>query len=173
MNSSAPTVESAQHSGEFTMQKSVEDLQATTTSGFQPSHTPVSKEATANTIHGTLESKRYILLKKMENIEKKNVELLKKIKNKSVLDSSSSAISHSSPKKSHKCDRHCRSDKHKGTRCRRAHFSPDDSEEDSSVHYSSNRECHNSSLDAQESTASSTQVSLDFLKSNDRVQRKV
>ena len=67
MHSSAPTLESAR---DFTMQKSVEDLQAATMSGFQLLHTPVSEGAMANMSHGTLESKPDILLKKMENIEK-------------------------------------------------------------------------------------------------------
>ena len=111
------------------------------------------------------------ILKKMEQIEAKNAELELKIQQPST--SSAASLTHSSPKRSHRCSSVCSSDHRKRSRTQRVSHSAlsDTSDEYIEGNFLGNTIDQPSQLRA--SASSNSQVSVDFLKTNEKVQRQV
>ena len=120
---------------------------------------------------GSLDNKLDLILKKMDRLEQKNLELESKLQDKSVAASSAS-LTHSSPKKSHNCGRQCT--KHKRVSSRYiSHNDSSDNSEDESFNCSSKRSKQSRQHLSEASVTASSQLSVDFLKNDDMVQRKV
>ena len=121
---------------------------------------------------GPMDSKLDLILRKMEQIEKKNKELEMKL-HSNAKGRSVSRLSHSSPKRSHKCSTSCSSHTHKKRRSHGASnmesfdTSADPLEDSSTIH------SHSHISQAGNSTSASEQVSVDYLKSDERIQRQV
>ena len=112
-----------------------------------------------------------LILKKMEQIEAKNAELELKIQQPII--SSAASLTHSSPKKSHKCSSACSTTPHKRSRTQRAPETAltDISDDDMDGNTLGNTLGQASQMGM--SASSRSQVSVDFLKSNEKIQRQV
>ena len=118
-----------------------------------------------------MDSKLDLILKKMEQIEAKNAELELKIQQPTINQAAS--LTHSSPKRSHKCSSACSSTHHKRSRTQRVSHTAltDTSDEYMDGNLLGNTFGQPSQLGALASLNS--QVSVDFLKSNEKIQRQV
>ena len=140
-------------------------------------HTPVdvgssASSASANT--SQVSSKLDLILRKMETIENKNIELENKITTMTS-GRTSVKLAHSSPKKSHKCLRRCesRSSLRAPARGEYTGSLADSSSDEDFDPMSSGRQLHRHSSRLSDSHTSQQQLSLDFLKNDDHVQKKV
>ena len=150
--------------------------------GAAGSNLPTSNTAlSANSVSANtsqMNSKLDLILRKMEKIENKNLELESKLTNMKSGRSGGKAVNnptHSSPKKSHRCSKVCES-----RSSSKAHVKPNysttlgdsSSDEDYEPSHSSRRRLRHSSH-LSESRISQDQPSLDFLRNDDRIQKKV
>ena len=119
----------------------------------------------------SLDNKLDLILKKMDRLEQKNLELESKLQDRSVA-SSSASLTHSSPKKSHNCGRQCTKHKHASSKFTSHDLSSDDSENESFMCSSKRSKQARHQINDSSVTASS-QLSVDFLKNDDVVQQKV
>ena len=130
-----------------------------------------SKQSLAGTNPGAatqVEAKLDLILKRMDQLENKNHELEQQVAVKKK--TKNHHISHSSPKRSHTCSRICSSHRSSKSQAVRKDVSDaqDSSDDDVTTDTSYSRISH-SGHDSQVSD----QVSMDFLKTDERVQRKV
>ena len=126
-----------------------------------------SASGCAQTASVNMEAKLDLILKRMDALENKNLQLEQKVGSTRQLEKSQ--ISHSSPKKSHICSRSCTAGHTSRSRVtsKKSLGNNDDSDDatlDSSYSHLSHhgRTSHNSE-----------QVSIDFLKNDEEIQRKV
>ena len=120
---------------------------------------------------GSLDNKLDLILKKMDKLEQKNLELEGKLQDRSVA-SSSASLTHSSPKKSHNCGKQCT--KHKRVSNRYiSHDDSSDNSDDESFQCTNKRSRQSRHQLSEASVTASSQLSMDFLKNDDMVQRKV
>ena len=120
-----------------------------------------------HTAKGNMEAKLDLILQRMDALEDRNLQLEQQVVAKK--SRKSSQISHSSPKKSHICSRSCSSAHASKSRTSKKSANNLDASDDGVTIHSSYSRISQTSNDSQESQ----QVSLDFLKSDDEVQRKV
>ena len=132
-------------------------------------HQDAHNGATSN--QGSLNNKLDLILKKMDRLEQKNLELESKLQDRSVA-SSSASLTHSSPQKSHSCGKQCTKQKRVSSRYTSHNLSFDDSDEESFI-CSSKRSKQQRRQPSDASMTTSSQLSVDFLKNDDMVQRKV
>ena len=125
-----------------------------------------------NTSH--MNSKLDLILEKMEKIENKNIELETKL---TTMTSGRPAFNptHSSPKKSHRCSKTCESRSSSKASLKRNYsttIEESSSDEDYDPSHASHRP-HRHGSHLSESRNSQDQLSLDFLRNDDRIQKKV
>ena len=161
LNSSAPVADPGNDSLHVEFQTLPGPSQAGTS-------TPPQTRA-ANT--SAMDSKLDLILKKMEQLEAKNAEL--ELKFQQPKHKSAASLTHSSPKRSHKCSSACSSDHRKRSRTQGVSHSAlsDTSDEHIDGNSLGNTFDQPSQLGA--SASSNSQVSVDFLKTNEKVQRQV
>ena len=107
----------------------------------------------------------------MDRLEQKNLELENKLHDRSVA-SSSASLTHSSPKKSHSCAKQCTKQKCISGKHASQNLSSHDSHDESCMYNSRpSKQLRHQLSDT--SMSSSSQFSVDFLKTDDMVQRKV
>ena len=119
-----------------------------------------------------MESKLDLILKKMEQLEEKNTELKMKLHKQSTAKSTSKP-SHSSPKSSHRCSTSCSSHKVKKSKTHKASNAASLNSSDEFLEDSSINGFNNDSQTADDSVVSRDHVSMEYLRSDDRVQRQV
>ena len=172
LNSSAPVVDSVHSSLHVEFQNLPGPSHAGTS--IPPQTRIADVPATSDPDNNSqiqMDSKLDLILKKMEQIEAKNAELELKIHQPII--SSAAALTHSSPKRSNKCSSACSSNHHERSRTQRA---SDTVLTDTSYKYMDGNTLGNTLSQASQmgaSGSSSSQVSVDFVKSNEKIQRQV
>ena len=176
LNSSAPVVESVHDSVHMDLQSQPGSSQGHRSTSVAPTHsTSPSGRADASTTHpdkDPMDSKLDLILRKMEKLEEKNSELERKFHGRSP-SKSTSRVTHSSPKRTHKCSTSCSSTKHKKSKSHRASNVASFNSSDEFLEESSIQGLAEDSQTADESAAPRDRVSMEYLKANDRVQRQV
>ena len=157
LNSSAPVADPDNSSLNVEFQNLPGPSQADTS-------TPPQTRA-ANT--SAMDSKLDLILKKMEQIEAKNAELGLKIQQPTTR--SAASLTHSSPKRSHKCSSACSSDHNKRSKTQRVSHTAlsDTSDEYTEENSLGNTFDQRSQLGV--SASSNSQVFMDFLKTNEKI----
>ena len=168
LNVSAPVTEShsSMDSDSFIAPNQLaaqQQVSGSTSSSSKQSATSTSSVATTK-----MEAKLDLILKHMDELESKNQELEQQVSSKKA--PRRHHISHSSPKKSHTCSKACSSHRSSKSQAVKKDHSDgvDTSDDDITTETLYSRISH-SGYDSQ----ASDQVSIDFLKTDDKVQRKV
>ena len=169
LNTSAPVMDSNSelYSDSFIAPNQLPAQQAITGSSSSGSSS-TSASGCAQAASVNMEAKLDLILKRMDALENKNSQLEQQVGARKPLDKFQ--ISHSSPKKSHICSRSCaashtsRSHVHSKKSLDNNDVSDDDVTLDSSYSHLSQ---------TGKVSHSSEQVSIDFLKNDDEIQRKV
>ena len=127
-----------------------------------------SASACAQAASANMEAKLDLILKRMNALENKNLQLEHQVGARKPLDRSQ--ISHSSPKKSHICSRSCAASHTAKSRVnsKKSLDNIDVSDDDVTLDSSHSRISQSGKV-----SHSSEQVSIDFLKNDDEIQRKV
>ena len=175
LNVSAPVPDSDQSSVHIDFQSQPGTSQSGNNSSVRGQSASLSGGAEAGATQADkdiMDSKLDLILGKMEKLEEKNSELEKKFHKQSTVKSTY-RVSHSSPKRSHKCTTSCSSRKHKRSKLHKASNAASLNSSDEFLEDSSIQALTNDSQTADESAASRDQVSLEYLRSNDRVQRQL
>ena len=169
LNTSAPVMDSNSEldSGSFIAPNQLAAHQAAP--GSSPSGiSSTSADGGAQAASGNVEAKLDLILKRMEALENKNSQLEQQVGARRPLEKSQ--MSHSSPKKSHICSRVCAASHTSRSRVnsKKSLHNNDESYDDITLDssYSHMSQTGKGSLN-------SDQLSIDFLKNDEEVQRKV
>ena len=118
----------------------------------------------------SMDKKLDLILQRMEHLEKKNQQLEQKVEQNVK---GKARVRHSSPKQSHRCEEVCRPKKQFSARKQQTHLTDDSSDEDNSQLTSFSPSRTGAGRSSHSAVSDQSQISLEFLKTDEKVQRKV